>query len=96
MSIAKATDTSTAATNTTGRWLGGGGSFFAIGTFSGSTARCQWSIDGTSWTNVANTSLAADGTARLTLGPCQLRINVTSTTAAKSLTVVAREDGQMK
>jgi hypothetical protein len=58
-------------------WRGGSGTFFAQGTFDGATAKLQYSLDGTTWTDVGvDTTLTDSGGGNFSLGPCRLRVNV--------------------
>lgn len=55
-------------------WSGGNGTFFAQGEFDGGTAKLQWSLDESTWTDYPSGSLTANGFKRIAIGPCKLRI----------------------
>ncbi len=61
-------------------WPGGVGQFSAAGTWDGATCKLQMSPDaGTTWIDVgSDVSKTADGIGNFELGPCQVRVDLSS------------------
>lgn len=103
--FATVTITSTATTGTVNlngavmEWNGGIGNTTVTGTYSGTTAKLQYSVDaGTTFVDAgANVTLTANGGGNFELPRCQLRVNVAGTlTGAPSLKAYTRKIRDVK